>query len=101
MRPTLPGRDLPQSLLFLTFLAPAFAASVPVERRSAAGSLHVPLSRRTPRQRSPEEFKEWARREKLRLQLKYGDPELRKRSSGYNLCVIISIHTFYLPELLM
>lgn len=87
MYPTLTGHDLPQSLLFLTFLAPALAASVSLGRSSSPDGLHIPLSQRAPRQRSPEEFMDWARREKLRLQLKYGDPQLRKRSSGYNLCV--------------
>ncbi|VDC02988.1 unnamed protein product [Peniophora sp. CBMAI 1063] len=99
MRPTLPGHDLPQSLLYLTFLAPAFAASVPQTRNPDAGALHIPLSRRAPKQRSPEEFMEWARREKLRLQLKYGVPELRKRSSGYNLLVNQNADTTYYGSL--
>ncbi|KZV65093.1 aspartic peptidase A1 [Peniophora sp. CONT] len=99
MYPTLTGHDLPQSLLFLTFLAPALAASVSLGRSSSPDGLHIPLSQRAPRQRSPEEFMDWARREKLRLQLKYGDPQLRKRSSGYNLMVNQNADTTYYGSL--
>jgi hypothetical protein len=79
--------ELPLSLILLCLIAPTFAT--PGVQQARSDGLHIPLQRRAARNKTVDEWAEWSQKEKLKLEMKYGDGAAsRKRSSGYNLCVL-------------
>lgn len=58
---------------------------------SSSRSLHIPIVRRAPVQRSDTELGLWAKRQKESLEAKYGghpSGSNSKRSTGFNMCVL-------------
>ncbi|KAH8991661.1 acid protease [Lactarius akahatsu] len=79
---------LPVSFALSLFLTVDWALAAPGPRSQPSDrSLHVPILRRAPPQRSDTEWGIWAKQQKQFLEAKYGGPSTAKRSSGENLLV--------------
>ncbi|KAH9039286.1 acid protease [Lactarius pseudohatsudake] len=79
---------LPVSFALSLFLTVDWALAAPGPRSQPSDlSVHVPILRRAPPQRSDTEWGIWAKQQKQFLEAKYGGPSTAKRSSGENLLV--------------
>ena len=84
---------LPLPFVLTLFLTVDWALAAPGPRsQPSSRSLHVPILRRAPPQRTPTELGVWAKQQKQFLEAKYGGLSNVKRSSGENLYA-----TFYFP----
>ena len=61
------------------------AAAAP---QDAAPGLSIPLKKRSPSARTPDEWGVWAENHRLGLESKYGNPQPVRRATGSNLCVV-------------
>jgi cathepsin D len=71
------------------------ASAIPQADNSRPGGLTIPLRKRAPAARTPEEWGIWAKKHREGLEAKYGNSKHEKRSKGTNLYVFLFQPTLY------